>query len=419
MAARNIRHYASADSGKDRPTRRAGERNDRCPPISHHDCQFWRDGATIVRIVSVMFLYIAPRPTGNAGRRQYVKGGALIARNFTIVQAIRGLAAAWIVLFHASEGGHVPSLKAWLPDFISTAIFGTGHYGVPVFFALSGFVVAHSLTGIDITPNSYARFLLRRSIRLDPSYWVAIALGMAFAIAAAMVKHEPIPPYSQGQVLAHLIYAQRFLGYPAINGVFWTLAYEVQFYAFFAAAMIVPNRLTKAILCGAALCSAFGMFDGLVPGLFLNLWGCFFVGVIARWSADNRLWLPALLGLSVALVLHGLFNAVAAATALILYAAVDSGWAENGLSARPFQLLGTISYSLYLIHNPVTGAVGFVAHRIAGHGVLADLFALVAICAAVFGAAMLMWWTVERPSHQLSRRIKLVAPERGLVPARM
>lgn len=345
-----------------------------------------------------------------------MKSEALILGNFTIVQALRGFAATWVVLFHASAGGHIPSLKAWLPGWVNAAVFDAGYYGVSVFFALSGFVIAHSLAGTVVSPRIYGRFLLRRSIRLDPAYWVTIAICMAFAVLAAMVKHEPFQPYSWSQVAAHLIYAQVFFGYPAINDVFWTLSYEVQFYAFFAAAMIVPNRWTKAALCGTAFLSAFGAFDDLLPGLFLNLWGCFFIGVIARWAVVDRIWLSVLLALAVVLALNGTFNAIAAATALFLCAAATVGWAETGLSARPLQFLGAISYSLYLIHNPVTGAVGFVAHRIAGSGLLADIFVLIAVYAASFGAAVLLWWAVERPSHQFSRRISLGPRERDLVP---
>jgi peptidoglycan/LPS O-acetylase OafA/YrhL len=44
---------------------------------------------------------------------------------------------------------------------------------VDVFFVVSGFVIAHSLFGATITPKYAERFILRRSLRLDPPYRAA------------------------------------------------------------------------------------------------------------------------------------------------------------------------------------------------------------------------------------------------------
>ena len=35
-------------------------------------------------------------------------------RRFTVVHALRGLAALWVVLFHVSEAGHIANLRAEL-----------------------------------------------------------------------------------------------------------------------------------------------------------------------------------------------------------------------------------------------------------------------------------------------------------------
>ena len=54
------------------------------------------------------------------------------------IQALRGLAALWVVFYHARE--HTPSF-GWL--------FDSGHYGVAIFFALSGFVIMHSIANAE------------------------------------------------------------------------------------------------------------------------------------------------------------------------------------------------------------------------------------------------------------------------------
>jgi peptidoglycan/LPS O-acetylase OafA/YrhL len=52
--------------------------------------------------------------------------------NFTVIQALRGFAAMWVVLFHLSEGEHVAALKRALPGWCTHAVFDAGHLGVPI-----------------------------------------------------------------------------------------------------------------------------------------------------------------------------------------------------------------------------------------------------------------------------------------------
>jgi peptidoglycan/LPS O-acetylase OafA/YrhL len=55
-------------------------------------------------------------------------------------------------------------------------VLDLGHFGVPIFFVLSGFVIALSLDGKPMSLEIIGRFILRRSIRLDLPYWTAIVL---------------------------------------------------------------------------------------------------------------------------------------------------------------------------------------------------------------------------------------------------
>ena len=58
----------------------------------------------------------------------------------------------------------------------------------------------------------------------------------------------------------------------------------------------------------------------------------------------------------------------AIATAGLLYLASRLGTLTTWLNFRWLLFLGSISYSLYLIHNPITGAFYRVAYRLTGHG---------------------------------------------------
>ena len=70
-----------------------------------------------------------------------------------------------------------------------------------------------------------------------------------------------------------------------------------------------------------------------------------------------------------------------------------------------------ISYSLYLIHNPITGASYYVAYRITGRSLGTEAFGFVTVVAVNIAAAYAFWWLLERPSLELSHRLRLKGGE--------
>lgn len=145
---------------------------------------------------------------------------------FHYIDGLRGLAASAVMLHHFVGHRAVSGNIGVLQD-----IGEFGHLGVPVFFAISGFVIAHSIAGEQITARYYGNFVLRRVIRLDPPYWFAIA----FCVATTVVGNHLFPSQvrelpSIGNVVAHLLYVFPLFGYEPIEAIFWTLVHEVQFY---------------------------------------------------------------------------------------------------------------------------------------------------------------------------------------------
>jgi peptidoglycan/LPS O-acetylase OafA/YrhL len=100
------------------------------------------------------------------------------------------------------------------------------------------------------------------------------------------------------------------------------------------------------------------------------------------------------------------------ATALGLFISRKSGFIRNGLSWSPLMFLGTISYSLYLTHNPVTGASFFLLARLQVPQSVALLLTL-AVCVA---AAWLFWFTVERPSMLFAHKVKMLRDQSARSP---
>ncbi|AXB77580.1 acyltransferase [Novosphingobium sp. P6W] len=331
-------------------------------------------------------------------------------RHFALPQALRGLAALWVVLFHLHSGGHASELFARAPRAV-VWIFAHGESGVAVFFALSGFVIAHSLR--DATPSLglLSRFVLRRAIRLDPPYWAAILTVLCLGFIEYRIGHAPAPDVTGPQLAAHLVYAQSLLGFQNINIVFWTLCYEVQFYIFFVISLLVAHKFgakgragVRLLHFGIAAIWAAGYFSSPFEGLFVDLWFAFYLGVLAYRAPRSRIDAAQMAVLFVPVALsQSPFGWVAFITALVLAVSLATGFVKDGLRSPPLLFLGTISYSLYLFHNPVTGAGFFVASILK----LPDLAAIVTVLAVNVAVAWAAYRLVEAPAHALSKRITL------------
>src|ERR1700676_2657702 len=91
-----------------------------------------------------------------------------------LVDGLRGFAALWVTAhhFYFALG---PTLPSFWPGLVQN-IVSLGNHGVDVFFVLSGFVIALSIYRSRINGPYVGIFAIRRSLRLDPTYWTVIGL---------------------------------------------------------------------------------------------------------------------------------------------------------------------------------------------------------------------------------------------------
>ena len=112
--------------------------------------------------------------------------------------AVRGAAALWVVLFHFS-----PELYALLPPTRALApLIDRGHLAVPLFFTLSGYVLAlnHAAAfGRRLSAAGVKEFLLRRLIRIYPLH-LATLLGTAAMAAVGARFGATLDPRGYGAV---------------------------------------------------------------------------------------------------------------------------------------------------------------------------------------------------------------------------
>jgi hypothetical protein len=340
----------------------------------------------------------------------------------TLVDGLRGFAALAVVLPHAvglfvfAGAGGLSALMVRLSAF--------GHRGVEVFFALSGFVIAFSLRRTHLSPRGIGRFILRRSLRLDPPYWVALGLFCAFVLLRGVMTGKPAELPSGPHLLSHLLYLQDLLGYGQVNVAFWTLCIEFQFYLAFAVLLGLAQALSRrlgregvlplffsalfvlSLAWPARLLDAKSLTSWLLPHAYI-----FLAGALTWWALEGRL--PRAVWFAFTAVLWGLFLwrldsrlFVTAATTSALYLAGQRQRLQDWLAARPFQYLGRISYSLYLVHVPLCMLLLAVKVRVAPSSDGVALAFLGVVFAASIAAAHVLYTWVEAPCLEWTRRLK-------------
>ena len=128
------------------------------------------------------------------------------------IHALRGVAAALVVFQHAVYSAHTVLGEKYVNEFP----INFGRLGVVLFFSISGFVIALNRS------RPVGRFLIKRVLRIYPSYWIAIvvAAGVMFIGGGPL----GIPP-----ITAISLFPSYVSGF-SFTIPYWTLVFEVTFY---------------------------------------------------------------------------------------------------------------------------------------------------------------------------------------------
>jgi peptidoglycan/LPS O-acetylase OafA/YrhL len=319
-------------------------------------------------------------------------------RHIESLDGLRGFAAAIVVISHVDD----------MPIVGDLSVLRVGAYGVAIFFALSGFLMAYLYGGRPLTRESASDYLVSRFSRIYPVYFVAICLSAV--LSAIPNLHYPDHMIGAFSILRHVA----MLG---SNGVFWSIPPEIQFYIFFLALWLCfqsPQKyvvLAVGIVCLLAVLALFG-FPG--PGILLTSKLPYFLfGALAGRLMALRPMLhpPVAVGIAALAMLAifipsralgilsqtsfwGLHSALIGALIVYLIAC------EHPITVRvfanaPLRFLGRISFSLYLFHVPV---LFFFDHLLVG---LLPVWVIVML--AVIASVLFAWLSniaIETPARQ-------------------
>lgn len=325
---------------------------------------------------------------GNEGSEPVDKAGKL-----RFIEGMRGAAALYVALGHlctmvdpAKMVGFDDKSPELMKRFV--ACFGYGHLAVAIFIVISGFSLQLSLfTNGDGTMRSVKRFYKRRARRILPTYYASLAASLAVAwfITPLLVirYHDPFTMYLP--VNPTTFWTHVFLIHNwspdwmyKINGVFWSIAIEVQLYVVFPVIVKGMNRIGRLAVLGLAMLAALIVLNyaAQAPKLypwFVPLFVCGMVAANFAYRPHLRLGLMPALALVLSALLVGLgawscsqgvnlplqdalFGA-GAACAMYAMTVRPMHFLARGFRLRWLTFVGGFSYTLYLMHHPIEQAM--------------------------------------------------------------
>jgi len=261
------------------------------------------------------------------------------------INCLRGIAAFAVVVFHSRFVFPKASLQY--------SVLCHFAIGVQVFFIISGFILMYAMQRSSYNIAHYPRFILRRLIRIEPLYIIALLLAVAQTFYHAEYYNKCDYDMEWARFFSHFAYLTKMLNYKWWLATFWTLAIEFQFYILVGliAPLLLHRNYTYAILASAGLYFSRNISNNDM-WLFHHIQ--FFVMGIVLFQIQEKI-IPKKWGfLALVLMLLNAYSVefkwvtaiVCAISIIVIYTDV--------LSNYVLHWLGNISYPLYLTHNLFT-----------------------------------------------------------------
>jgi peptidoglycan/LPS O-acetylase OafA/YrhL len=371
------------------------------------------------------------------------KGRMTKPRGIPSMTGIRGVAAVWVMLFHAAGAGKIlglPFLER-IPD------IWYGCLGVDLFFMLSGFILmyAHGRDFYVLRKDSLIRFARLRFTRVYPLNAVVLLL------IAALVAFQPgyvawarspeggfayggSSAFTAGAFIRTLFLATRWFlpGTGEWNQPVWSLSLEVLGYILFPFMAFCALRISRQwVLIVLASLSLIGSFVILTRFAFqceiaqiavVRMLACFVTGVaiFRLWKLTpvfgrrSAAWITTLAAIGILardlppfrhIVTHGNIQFGFLFAVLLYGLAFEQGFICKLLSSRSMVFLGEISFPLYLTHvTPLLWLRYFMQANSRRFSAAEKSVSLLCWAIGCIVVATLLHYFVEMPFHAWGRR---------------
>lgn len=320
-----------------------------------------------------------------------------------VLDALRGIAALGVVLFH-----YLPYYnELYGHSFDTPNVLEFGRYGVHLFFMLSGFVIFMTL---ERTENA-RWFGLARAFRLLPALWVGIII--TFLTVHALGPDDRTVPLMTAIMNFTLLHS--YLDHAHVDGAYWSLVIEMTFYVWMAILFYTLKnwQQLRMVLFSWVIVSYVAVInlESLSPTLFFitndllftSYAPLFISGILLyHWYKSGSLTASEVfflaLSMSHALIAYPApFNIFVLACYGIFVLAI-CGYL-NFIVNRATLWLGSLSYSLYLVHQNI-------GYGIIDHSYAVGLSGLTGVAIALSISLILataIHYYVEKPALQWFR----------------
>lgn len=336
-------------------------------------------------------------------------------KNLQLIQLLRGIASLLVVLLHCSRN----SLETLHRDFCAN-FFLFGGAGVDIFFVLSGFIITYTSFKFIGKANYSGFFIRRRIVRIYPTYWIIISLFLLLQVLLPSFYRTHFS-FDLNNILSTYLLLP---GHEMVNGVSWTLSYEIFFYLLFSLCFFIPQK--KWSFYTATL---YAVIIILLPVLGYdfennNKWLSlvtypmnveFFMGIIAAVlipKISSQTAVPFIIGGCIIFLMNAVFSnlnfhLLPNTFNRVIFFGIPSFFIITGLVKYElinkirvhniFLLLGEASYSLYLIHLPLVVASFKILSKFnMRNNIFIHCIIILIVCIICY-ASILFYKFVERP----------------------
>jgi peptidoglycan/LPS O-acetylase OafA/YrhL len=312
---------------------------------------------------------------------------------------LRGFAALAVCLFHFTDkADYLPATNVF------KQLFSTGHFGVEIFFIISGLVIPYSMYKGGYSLAKIWIFLKKRFVRIEPPYLLCVCLALLLNFLTTKSPFYTGKAFSidYQQLFYHLGYLNAFMGKDWLNQVFWTLAVEFQYYLLIALLFPLVNHKKSVVWMLALIC--FNALSFSFDRNYLFNFSIFFTTgiVFFRFFTNKIHWIDGVI-CSVAILAFLVFRYSYQEIVVVLLTSI-----VILLPLRPTvfsEFFGNISYSLYLLHLPIGLRIINLTQRFTTTELLREVMVLAALIISV-GVAYLYYKSVEKPFKMLSAQIR-------------
>jgi len=342
------------------------------------------------------------------------KGSASEGRVFHTLDALRGIAALGVVMYHIGAA------------FWPLAAPG-GYLAVDLFFMMSGVVLSHAYEARFRGGMGTVGFMRARLIRLYPLYLLGTLFGIAVTVASLFGRNSvgwDASSVLQAALLA-LLFLPNFTGGPLgqlfpLNIPCWSLFFELLVNLLFVLAwpllttlsLILTIVVTGAVVVWAALQA--GHLDigstsaDFLVGLARTVFG-FSVGVLIarnlpaaarKTSTAAVLAIVAVFGLAIFAAPSGVYRQIwDIACVLVVFPVMvySATLVDPGKKVRQVAtFLGLTSYAVYVLHSPLSAVLNSVSRHFSGNRPDAAHFGAPYVGFAVLAMLLIGCWMIDR-----------------------